>query len=58
MRLLNSGINRKNVRFNAIQFHLWHNKDKSDLLEKNNAILKDTINCHVNWCDNGIDSYL
>jgi glycosyltransferase involved in cell wall biosynthesis len=58
IRLLNSGINRKNIRFNAIQFHLWHNKDKRDLLEKNNAILKDTINSHVNWCDNGIDSYL
>ena len=25
VRLLNSGINRKNLRFNALQFHLWHN---------------------------------
>jgi len=44
MRLLNSGINRKNVRFNAIQFHLWHNENIRDSLEKNEAILQNTIN--------------
>ena len=58
MRLLNSGINRKNVRFNAIQFHLWHNENIRDFLEKNDAILQDTINNHTQWCNNGIDSYL
>jgi glycosyltransferase involved in cell wall biosynthesis len=58
MRLLNSGINRKNIRFNAIQFHLWHNENIRDSLEKNNAILQDTINNHTQWCNNGIDSYL
>ena len=58
MRLLNSGINRKNVRFNAIQFHLWHNENIRDSLEKNDAILQDTINNHTQWCNNGIDSYL
>lgn len=58
MRLLNSGINRKNVRFNAIQFHLWHNENIRDYLEKNNAILQNTINNHTQWCNNGFDSYL
>jgi glycosyltransferase involved in cell wall biosynthesis len=57
-RLLNSGINRKNVRFNAIQFHLWHNEINRDSLKKNNEILQDTINNHSQWCNNGIDSYL
>jgi len=57
-RLLNSGINRKNVRFNAIQFHLWHNENIRDSLKKNNEILQDTINNHSQWCNNGIDSYL
>ena len=57
-RLLNSGINRKNVRFNAIQFHLWHNEIIRDSLKKNNEILQDTINNHSQWCNNGIDSYL
>ncbi len=58
MRLLNSGINRKNVRFNAIQFHLWHNENIRDSLEKNDAILQEAINNHTQWCNNGIDSYL
>jgi glycosyltransferase involved in cell wall biosynthesis len=57
-RLLYSGINRKNVRFNMIQFHLWHNENKRDYLEKNNAILQDTIDNHTQWCNNGIDRYL
>ena len=57
-RLLNSGINRKNVRFNAIQFHLWHNENIRSSLEKNDAILQEAINNHTQWCNNGIDSYL
>ena len=58
VRLLNSGINRKNVHFNAIQFHLWHNDNSRDSLEKNNLILKEAINNCNNWCDNGINRYL
>ena len=58
MRLLNSGINRKNVRFNAIQFHLWHNENIRSSLEKNDVILQEAINNHTQWCNNGIDSYL
>ena len=58
MRLLNSGINRKNVRFNAIQFHLWHNENIRSSLKKNDAILQEAINNHTQWCNNGIDSYL
>ncbi len=58
MRLLNSGINRKNVRFNAIQFHLWHNENIRDSLEKNDAIFQEAIENRTKWCNNGIDSYL
>ena len=58
MRLLNSGINRKNVRFNAIQFHLWHNENIRDYLEKNDAILQEAIENRTKWCNNGIDSYI
>ena len=56
VRLINSGIKRKNVRFNAIQFHLWHNENSRILLEKNNAMLEDAINNHIQWCENGINS--
>ena len=56
VRLINSGIKRKNVRFNAIQFHLWHNENSRILLEKNNTMLEDAINNRIQWCENGINS--
>jgi glycosyltransferase involved in cell wall biosynthesis len=58
VRLLNSGINRKNVRFNMIQFHLWHKEATRDSLGQNDATLHSAIDNHVNWCDNGISKYL
>ena len=58
VRLLNSGINRKNLRFNAIQFHLWHFEITRESLSQNNVILNSSINSKSNWCINGIDKYL
>tara|TARA_B110000967_G_C18880609_1_gene560849 strand:+ start:1191 stop:1988 length:798 start_codon:yes stop_codon:yes gene_type:complete len=54
-RLINSGIKRKNIRFNAIQFHLWHNENSRVLLKTNDIILSETINNCVKWCRNGIN---
>ncbi len=58
VRLLNSGISRKNIRFNAIQFHLWHFEITRESLSQNNVILNSSINNKSNWCINGIDKYL
>ena len=55
-RLLNSGIRRKNIRFNAIQYHLWHHENTRVLLDKNNAILEQTLSSNIFWCENGINS--
>ena len=56
VRLINSGVKRKNVRFNAIQFHLWHNENPRVSLIKNDEILNDAIHNQKNWCKNGINS--
>ena len=56
VRLMNNGIRRKNVRFKAIQFHLWHNENIRNALDKNNAILQETIKKNSQWCNNGINS--
>ena len=40
MRLINSGIDRKNIRFLGIQFHLWHNESSRQSLEKNVSLLE------------------
>jgi glycosyltransferase involved in cell wall biosynthesis len=55
-RLINSGVIRKNVRFNAIQFHLWHNENSRVSLERNDYLLSDAINNCLKWCENGINS--
>ena len=56
VRLINSGVKRKSVRFNAIQFHLWHNENSRISLERNDAMLEDAINNRIQWCENGINS--
>jgi glycosyltransferase involved in cell wall biosynthesis len=56
VRLLNNGVQRKNVRFNLIQFHLWHDESPRSSLEINNQILEDALNNQRRWCENGINS--
>jgi glycosyltransferase involved in cell wall biosynthesis len=55
-RLMNSGLKRKNIRFNAIQFHLWHNENSRVSLESNDEMLSEAINNRVQFCENGINS--
>lgn len=57
VRLINNGINRKNIRFNAIQFHLWHRENIRDSLKQNDLILKFAIENKSIWCNHGIDKY-
>ena len=56
VRLINSGVKRKNIRFNAIQFHLWHNENSRMSLKRNDTMLNDAINNRIHWCENGINS--
>ena len=58
VRLLNNGINRKNIRFNAVQFHLWHNENTRASLKQNEVIFNNAIDNKTKWCDNGISMYL
>ena len=58
VRLIKKGVNRKNIRFNILQFHLWHKDSSRKVLQKNELILKDTIHKNENWCTNGITKYL
>jgi len=58
VRILNSGIKRKNILFNAIQFHLWHPNSSRELLEKNEKILKETIQSKLKWSEDGLDQFI
>ena len=56
VRLINSGVKRKNLRFLGIQYHLWHNQNNKRLLKKNDLMLEDAIKKDIQWCENGISS--
>ena len=58
VRLIKKGVTRKNIRFNLLQFHLWHKDYSRMILDKNEMILKDTMHKNENWCTNGINKYL
>ena len=57
VRMLNLGINRKTLRFNAIQCHLWHQLSSKKPLRKNDLLLKLTIENNLKFCENGINFY-
>jgi glycosyltransferase involved in cell wall biosynthesis len=58
VRLLNNGVNRKNVHFNLIQFHLWHQHSSKEFLSKNEEILKNTISNKLSWSVNGLNKFI
>ena len=57
-RLLNIGIRRRILKFNAIQYHLWHNISSRGALLKNNMLLESSVEKNLKFCKNGISSYL
>ena len=58
VRLLNKGINRKTLKFSAIQYHLWHDEsDRKDLVV-NDKLLQKAVTENLDWCDQGIDKFL
>jgi len=54
-RLMNAGIRRKNLRFSAIQYHLWHGLENRKSLKINDLILKNTIDQKLTWCKSGVN---
>jgi len=55
-RLFNAGFQRRNLKFSAIQYHLYHTE--SNTASESIAILNNTIDNNLAWCDNGIDKHL
>ena len=53
---MNNGIIRKNIRFAAIQFHLWHNEVTRKGLSKNNELLEIAMKKNLTKCKDGIYS--
>lgn len=57
VRLLNSGVARKNMKFNGLVYHLYHPMNDRARLKYNDHILQQTIDGKLTWCDNGINQH-
>ncbi len=57
-RLLNNGIRRQNIRFSALAYHLFHQMNSRKSLPINDAILADTCDNKLTWCDKGLSLHI
>lgn len=58
VRLLNTGVQRKNLKFAAVTYHLWHPVLSRQSLQNNDALLAQSIATRSTWCKQGIAQYL
>ncbi|MCF6201578.1 MAG: glycosyltransferase family 2 protein [Hydrogenimonas sp.] len=57
-RLLNGALLRKNLKFAAIAYHLYHKESERAGLPKNDDILRRTIEEKRSRCEDGIDRFI
>ncbi len=57
-RLLNSGMVRKDLRFAAIAYHLYHKESTREALKENDRRLERTIKERLVRCEDGIDRFM
>jgi len=58
LRLFNYGLNRKNLRFNAVQYHLWHKEIDRKSLDYNDQLFQKSIEQKLAACKKGINEYI
>lgn len=57
VRLQNSGIIRKNIKFSALAYHLYHLGNSRKTLPENDHRLRQSIDENRVWCEDGIDCF-
>ena len=57
-RLIHNGLMRRNIKFNALAYHLYHPMNDRKNLEENDRLLEKTVREKLTWCDRGINQYL
>jgi len=53
-RLLHAGVRRKNLRFRAIAYHLFHSQQPQQSLPQNDYLLQQTLEGRLAWCVHGL----
>ncbi len=54
IRLMNSGVKKRFVKFGAIAYHIYHKENNKDKLDQNEQILFDVMEKKITWTENGI----
>jgi glycosyltransferase involved in cell wall biosynthesis len=57
-RLIFNGVRRRNFKFGAIAFHLWHKEVGRAAFDRNHAIYEETMRTRRTRATRGIDQYL
>jgi len=55
-RLFNSGIIFRKIKFQAINYHLWHEFQCREKVSINQKLLDKTVQEKLNWCKKGLKS--
>jgi len=58
IRLLNSGVKGKRLRYAGIIYHIWHHIKSKERYNINAEIEKKALTEKLTWCENGISKYL
>ncbi|MCA0375015.1 MAG: glycosyltransferase family 2 protein [Gemmatimonadetes bacterium] len=58
LRLHRFGVQRRNLKFGAVAWHLWHREASRDAVTRNDARLADAIASDIVRAPRGIDQYL
>jgi len=58
VRLMNIGIRRQNVKFNALAYHLYHPISDRKHLTENDHILQQTIDQNLCLCEHGLKQHM
>jgi glycosyltransferase involved in cell wall biosynthesis len=57
-RMLHSGLDRRDLRFSAVAYHIHHEGNSRAMLERNHQIYLDILKRKIIRCENGIDKYI
>jgi hypothetical protein len=58
LRLINSGVKKRIIKFSAIVFHIFHQEKTRTGLSINDELLQLTATKNIMRCEKGLDQYL
>lgn len=53
-RLMNKGVWRRDLKFQALAYHLYHREESRTRLPENDELLKRALEEKLTWCKNGL----